>query len=123
MEEIIAIHDRVLEAIGGLYGIREIGLLFSLVERPKTTIMSQEMYEGLCLKAAVYLESITNYHVFLDGNKRTAFLVTANFLRANGYTLDVSHDSAFHCMQKVAIKKKNIKQIAAWLQKYSKPLV
>lgn len=118
----LAIHDRMLEATRGLQGVRDFGLLFSLVERPKTSLMGQEMYRDIFLKASVVLEALAVYHVFLDGNKRTALTATAVFLAINGYEFNPADEPAFRFIRSVAIKKKTIKQIAVWLKKFSKPL-
>ena len=119
-EEIFAIHDRILEADGGLVGVRDLGLLYSLAERPKTSFMGQEMYSGVFLKAAVYVESIATYHVFADGNKRSALAVGAIFLEANGHRVTISILVGFRFMLAVAQKKKTIEQIAEWLKKNSR---
>ena len=119
-EEILAIHERLIEETGGLNGLRDPGLLFSIAERPKTTLMGIEMFIGLETKAAVYMESIATYHVFTDANKRTALTVASVFLRANGYEISVPETAGLRYVLAVAQKKKKIGEIAAWLKKYSK---
>ena len=121
-EEMLAIHDRIVEAIGGLKGVRDIGLLCSLAERPKMAMMGKEFYPDIFTKAAAYLEGIATYHVFADGNKRTAFAVTHYFLRVNGFKLTVSTKTAYSFIMSVATKKKSIEEIATWLKKHSKKL-
>lgn len=116
-EDILAIHERLLEETGGSAGIRDIGLLYSIVEKPKTSFGGQEMYPGIHLKAAACLEALTNYHVFVDGNKRTAFMSAAVFLAINGRQLEVEQESGLRFMLAVANKKKTVHQIASWLEK------
>lgn len=120
-EEVLAVHDRILAAIGGRKGIRDIRLLQSITERPKTGMMGVEFYPDVFSKAAAYLEGIATYHVFTDGNKRTAITVTSLFLRANGYTLTMPQDQGYRFILAVAQKKKTIKEITAWLKKYCQP--
>ena len=67
-QEIIVVHAQVVDETGGLHGIRDMGLLLSLIERPKTSFGGSESYRGVFTKAAVYLESLATYHVFVDGN-------------------------------------------------------
>ena len=121
-EEMLAIHDRIVEAIGGLKGVRDVGLLYSLAERPKMAMMGKEFYPDVFTKAAAYLEGIATYHVFADGNKRTSYAVTHYFLRSNGYKLSVSTGPAYTFIMAVATKKKTIEEIATWLQKHSHKL-
>ena len=119
-EEILAIHDETVEKEGGILGIRDLGLLYSLAERPKSSMMGQEFYPDLFSKAAAILEGIATYHVFSDANKRTAFLSTGTFLGFQGFDLIVEHDVAYRFVLEVAVQKKSIEEIAAWLKKNSR---
>ena len=107
-EEILAIHDETIEQEGGCLGVRDMGLLYSVAERPKMSMMGQEFYPDLFSKAAATLEGIATYHVFADANKRTAFLSCATFLGLNGYDLQTSSDLAFDFILAVAQKQKTI---------------
>lgn len=122
-EEILAIHDRVIVATGGIKGVRDVGLLYSIAERPKMAMMGREFYPDIFTKASAYLEAIATYHVFADGNKRTAIAVTHYFLRDNGYLLQPSIEQAYRFMIAVAVKKKTMKHIATWLKKHAKRAV
>ena len=114
--EVFAVHKRILEACGGIEGIREQGALISACERPKTTFGGQELYPDLFLKAAVLLEALVNYHAFSDGNKRTAFMATKVFLALNGKRLVVSTKDGLAFMLAVATKELAIEDIAKWLK-------
>jgi death-on-curing protein len=122
-EEILAIHDRLVETIGGSLGVRDENLLSSIAERPKTAFGGREQFPTLFIKAAVYLESIATYHVFIDGNKRTALAVAHLFLAANGFeisALPIEETEQF--ILATAQRQKNLDQIAAWLEKNSKKI-
>jgi len=121
-EEILAIHDRVIMATGGMKGVRDMGLLYSIAERPKMAMMGREFYPDVHSKASAYLEAIATYHVFADGNKRSAIAVTHYFLRDNGYKLSVSTDQAYRFIMAVAVKKKNVEEVAKWLKKNCKKI-
>lgn len=118
----MAIHDRVLEAIGGRAGIRDVGLLQSIAERPKIGMMGQEFYPDIYSKTAALLEGLATYHVFTDGNKRTAITVAGIFLRANGHELMVSNQAAYRFVLAAAQKKKSVEEVAKWLKKHAKRL-
>jgi death on curing protein len=84
LEEVIRIHDFLIEKIGGLSGIREKSLLESAIANPMMAVFGQELHPTVFDKAASYLYSISRNHPFLDGNKRTASACSLVFLRANG---------------------------------------
>lgn len=116
-EEILALHDRLIEQIGGSFGVRDEHLLKSLAERPKVSFGGAEQFPTIFLKAATYLEAVANYHVFVDGNKRTALLVAEVFLKANGLEIPIfSIEDSENFILAVAQKQKNLEEIAAWLE-------
>lgn len=121
-EELLAIHQRMLLATGGLEGIRDVGLLYSIADRPKMAMMGREFYPDHFSKAAAYFEGLATYHVFADGNKRTAITATAVFLRANGYHLKIEEGPGFRFVLAVATKKKTMEEIAEWLKKHARKL-
>ena len=70
---------------------------------------------------AALLQSLTQNHAFIDGNKRVAFATTAIFLRMNGYRLKVDADNGESFLINEVIKKKvSIEIISQWLEKYMK---
>lgn len=121
-EEMLLIHDEGVEKKGGRLGVRDMGLLCSIAERPKMAMMGREFYPDLFSKAAAYFEALAVYHVFTDGNKRAAFLVASVFLGMNGYDVCASNPNAYQFTLAVALKKKSIPEIAAWLKKHSKKI-
>lgn len=118
-EEILVLHARILDATGGAHGVRDMHLLISLLEKPKMRFDGKELYAGIFRKAAVCLEALATYHVFIDGNKRTALAVTARFLFVNGYTLVATNNKVERFVLGVALKKHDQKAIAKWLEKHS----
>ncbi len=76
----------------GVGPVRDIGLLDSAAQRPSSTLWGTEAYEGIPLKAAALLESLTRNHPLVDGNKRLGFVATVVFLKFNGFELVPSSD-------------------------------
>lgn len=113
-------HSRVIEETGGSHGLRDSGLLLSIAERPKSAFGGKEFYKDMFAKAAVYLSSLVQYHVFVDGNKRTALIAAARFLHQNGYELRAGNKGIEGFVIRVAVEKPDIEEIAAWLKKHSK---
>jgi len=72
------------------------------------------------MKAAVLLEAIANYHIFVDGNKRTAFVATARFLAVNGYEIIATNKDTEKTVLGVAEKSLNVNKLSRWLKKNSR---
>jgi death-on-curing protein len=116
LSETLELHTRLIERFGGKGGVRDMGLLESALMRPQTGY-----YKSLSLQAAALLQSLTQNHAFVDGNKRVAFATTAIFLRMNGYRLKVDADNGESFLIDRVIKNKaELSEIADWLEKYMK---
>lgn len=116
LTETLELHTRLIERFGGKAGVRDMGLLESALMRPQTGY-----YKSLSLQAAALLQSLTQNHAFVDGNKRVAFASTAIFLRMNRYRLKVDADNGESFLISRVIKNKaEISEIADWLEKHMK---
>ena len=69
LEQIIELHDALIEKFGGLIGIRERGLLESAVAAPMMAVFGEELHKTIYNKAAAYLFYIAKNHAFLDGRR------------------------------------------------------
>ncbi|MDO8565012.1 MAG: type II toxin-antitoxin system death-on-curing family toxin [bacterium] len=119
-EEVLILHSEIIDQTGGSHGIRDIGLLMSIIEKPKATFGGKELYKGVFNKASATLEAFVQYHVFIDGNKRSAALSASRFLFINGYDLTATNKELEKFMVKVAVEKSNLNEISLWLKKHSK---
>ena len=119
-EDVLIIHSEIIDQTGGLHGVRDTGLFLSIIEKPKSRFGGKDLYNGIFKKAAVYLESLVQYHVFLDGNKRTGVVSAARFLFVNHYELTVTNKGLEDFVIKVAVEKLDLETISAWLEKHSK---
>ena len=90
IDEVIAVHTRLIARFGGSLGIRDRGALESARARPQTGY-----YDDIIQEAAALWESLSQNHPFGDGNKRVAVTVTAAFLKVNGYLLEFDDLEAF----------------------------
>lgn len=122
-EDILVIHSRIVEQIGGSHGVRDTGLLASIVDAPTQQAFGKELYADIFAKAAVYLERTANYHVFVDGNKRTSIAAAARFLYLNGYTLRATNDEVEFFVLRVVVEKLPLEEIAGWLKKHSRKIM
>ena len=87
VEDAIAFHDDQIKIFGGAEGIRDLGQLASAMFRPQSGY-----YDDLIAEAAALWESLAVNPPFVDGNKRTSFIVTDVFLQLNGLLIDAADD-------------------------------
>ncbi len=81
-----AIHDRQLAEHGGPSGVRDEGALASALARPQQLLAYGQDVDIPAL-AAAYAAAIARNHPFVDGNKRTAYVVCRTFLILNGWDM------------------------------------
>ena len=82
--------------------IRDLGLLDSAVNRPRSSAFGEDAYETLDHKAAALLHSMTKNHALVDGNKRLAWLSTVVFCDLNGFAPDICDDDAYQLVWDIA---------------------
>jgi len=81
LDEVVeAIHLRQIAEHGGSEGVRDTGLLSSALARPKNLFAYSNPKPDLAALAASYAFGIVKNHPFVDGNKRTAYVVCGTFL-------------------------------------------
>jgi death on curing protein len=90
-EDCLAIHDMMLAQHGGLAGVRDEGLLESALSKPQHLFAYAS--PTLAKMAASYAAGIVLNHPFLDGNKRTGFMLAATFLELNRVEFTATEES------------------------------
>lgn len=120
LDEVIAMHDSMIELYGGSFGIRDVGLIQSAITRPQATFGSVDLYPTIFDKAAALFHSLIFNHAFVDGNKRTTITATARFLSINGYSLNVTQEELADFPLGVENKHLSLEEIAQWLKKHTK---
>ena len=113
-EAVLAIHARQLAEHGGGTGVRDLGLLDSALQRPQNKLA----YETLDLAdmAAAYAYGIARNHPFVDGNKRTALVVSRTFLLINGYQIKASKEDRLKTFLALAEGSLPEDALAAWFR-------
>lgn len=96
------IHDRVISLYGGGSGIRDTGLLESVIESPYQACFGEDLYPDVIDKAIKYLFDFTNYQIFIDGNKRMGILTAEIFLKMNHLQLYMSLDDKYELVMTIA---------------------
>ena len=109
--EILQIHQQQIDNYGGTHGLRDKGLLESVVFRPQIGY-----YNNIAEEAAALMVSLANNHPFLDGNKRVAFAAAHTFLLVNGHDLEVDPLAAYDfMMQSIARGEFRFGLILKWI--------
>ncbi len=116
VEQIIFIHNRSVERFGGVYGMRDRGLLESSVARPAATFGGIDLYRDIYSKTAALGHSILLNHPFIDGNKRTAFTSMDLFFQENGFIINADDDECEAMILNVINKIYDDKKLAEWLK-------
>ncbi|HFC10642.1 MAG TPA: type II toxin-antitoxin system death-on-curing family toxin [Candidatus Kaiserbacteria bacterium] len=119
-DEIVLIHQRIVDETGGLQGIREPHAIRSVEGQPRQAVFGKELYSTMYLKAAVYAHNIIAHHPFLDGNKRTGISVAIVFLEDNGLIAKAKEGDFFNLALHIAEDKWEYEVIATWLKEHTK---
>jgi death-on-curing protein len=115
----LAIHDRLLALHGGVAGLRDQGLLESALARPR----QHHAYAGTSDTvelASVYTAGIVRNHPFVDGNKRTGFVIGVLFLELHGFDFNASEEDATQAVLALAAGALDEAAHTAWLRKNAK---
>jgi death-on-curing protein len=87
------IHERTLVLHGGARGVRDQALLDSALARPRQ-IAGYEPEADIVRLAAALTFGVVRNHPFVDGNKRTGFVIGVLFLELNGFRFGASEEAA-----------------------------
>lgn len=114
--EVLLIHERILDKFGGARGIRDRGLLDSAVNRSRATFGGEDLYPDTFAKAAALGHSLILNQPFVDGNKRTAWEAMKRFLGENGILLRSSAEDVVDLMLQISDKHLEVSIIAKWIK-------
>jgi death on curing protein len=114
-EDVIKIHELLIDQFGGSHGVRDENSLNSAINRPFATFDQQELYPEPVDKAAAILESIVTNHPFIDGNKRTGYVLARLLLLKSGLDLKATQEEKYEMV--IAVSKGELKyeHIRNWM--------
>lgn len=117
VETALAIHEEQIAEHGGGEGVRDRGLLESALARPRNAWGYG--VTDICTLAAALGHGIARNHPFVDGNKRTAFVVVETFLILNGAELGASDAESVVAMLDLAAGEMTEDEFADWLRAHT----
>ena len=115
IDRVLAIHSRQIAEHGGGDGVRDVGLLESALARPEN-VADYEPAADIASLAAAYAFGIVKNHPFIDGNKRTGYVVMETFHIKIGYTLNATPADKYTTFLQLAEGSLSEEELASWLR-------
>jgi death-on-curing protein len=115
---VLAIHEQQIAEHGGSLGIRDLGMIESALGRPQNLLIYND--PDIFDLAAAYAYGLAQNHGFIDGNKRTAYVVTRLFLILNSYDIIASAVDKVITFEKIGKGEIDQAALASWLRSHSK---
>ncbi len=114
LRDALAIHDKMLALHGGAAGIRDQTLLESALARPRQIYAYADSPDWADLSAALIAGVVRN-HPFVDGNKRTGFLLGVLFLELNELEFIAKEEDAAQAVLSLAAGSLAEAEFKNWL--------
>jgi death-on-curing protein len=118
---VLAIHSMQLAEHGGSDGIRDETLLESALAKP-LNVFAYAGRPGIFQLAASYALGIARNHAFVDGNKRTALVVSLTFLDRNGWDIVAPKEDVYFTFLHLADGSLSEEDLTIWLAQHAVPL-
>ena len=119
-EQVILLHQRLIETTGGSSGIRDEGMLESALANPFQSFGDVELYPSIQAKAAQLCFGIVKNHPMIDGNKRLGTHVMLVFMALNGYELLYTQQELSSTILDLAAGKIGFETILQWIISHQK---
>jgi len=117
LEQVVLLHQRLLQQSGGGKGVRDIGILESAIAQPNMSYAGELLYPSLIDKVAALGFSLINNHPFIDGNKRIGHAAVEVTLLMNGFEIIASVEEQETIVLALASGKMDRSEFKQWLQK------
>ncbi|GAB4437578.1 MAG: hypothetical protein OHK0015_30410 [Chloroflexi bacterium OHK40] len=118
-EELLLIHQALIERFGGMPGITEAGFarLEAAAAAPRQSAFGEELYPDLAAKAGALAHAVVRGHPFSDGNKRVAVAALDLMATLNGATLTADNDEVY-AMAMAAAEAMGREELIAWVREH-----
>ena len=92
LEDVMALHDELIQRYGGSKGLRDAGLLEAALALPQAGFGGHYFHEYPHEMGAAYLFHIVRNHAFIDGNKRVALACAILFFKINRVPYSITEE-------------------------------
>lgn len=116
-EQIVEANNRIVGRYGGSgHQVLNGGPLHYAIECIEHSVFGVELHPTIVEKACKLAHQIVTSHVFIDGNKRTAFSVLEMMLLENGLQLKASEDDIVSMFERMADgnQKVSLNELVVW---------
>ena len=120
LEDVLALHDEMIQRYGGTPGLRDAGLLEAAVAMPQAGFGGQYFHEFPHEMGAAYLFHLVRNHAFIDGNKRVALACAILFFKINRVPYSITEEEAVELTLGAASVPINKGAVTAFFQKHLK---
>ena len=121
VQQVLVIHSIAIKKFGGSEGVRDMKGLQSELARPFQTFDGNDLYPTIFEKAAAIGESIIINHPFLDGNKRTGYLLMEAMLRNVDLKIVANDEALYTFVINISTNAISFKEMVEWLKTNTKP--
>lgn len=122
LNEVIELHHEIIKISGGGSGVRDEGSLMAAIARPYATFDQNDLYPTEIEKATAIFESIVINHPFIDGNKRTSYVLMRLILREGGLDINTSEEEKYKMVISASTGEIRFDEIKAWLITNTTPI-
>lgn len=117
LKTVIEAHSNLIDEFGGSKGVRSLEGLEAALARPYMTFDQQDLYPLPEDKAAAIFESLIINHPFIDGNKRTAYVLLRTFLILSGLDIQATEFEKYEMTISASKGELDIDGIKSWITK------
>ncbi len=114
-EQVLKLHTQLIEATGGMSGIRDEKMLDSALNNPFQSFNGKELYPSIQAKAAQLCFGLVKNHAMVDGNKRLGTHIMLVFLALNGYELSYNQTELSDVILALASGEVDAEDILQWI--------
>lgn len=116
MVEVLSIYQRIMQASGGLNGLRDQGGLESALAQPRMTFGGEELYTFASRKSSSTWLCHYSKSPIYRWQQTCGHAAMEIFLILNGYEIDASADEQEQVILEVASSAKSRQEFIEWLQ-------
>lgn len=114
-EQILFMHQQLIDETGGLDGVRDESLLDSAINAPFQKFDGKDLFPTVQQKAARLCFGIIKNHAFIDGNKRIGTHTMLVFLALNGIEIDYTQKELYQIILDLASGKLELDSLTHWI--------